>query len=62
MLAFFLNAVIDQRAEAWLQEHGQLEAAEAKIEAMYATQGVRVLVMRGAFPRGMTAADLPCWE
>jgi methylmalonyl-CoA mutase len=40
MLAFFLNAAIDQRAELWLKEHGQLEAAQAKIDAKYAAKGL----------------------
>ncbi|HEY3271778.1 MAG TPA: methylmalonyl-CoA mutase family protein, partial [Geothrix sp.] len=40
MLAFFLNAAIDQRAELWLKEHGQLEAAQAKINAKYAARGL----------------------
>ena len=40
MLAFFLNAAIDQRAEMWLKEHGQLEAAQAKINAKYAAKGL----------------------
>ncbi len=40
VLAFFLNAAIDQRAEVWLQEHGQMAAAQAKINAKYAAKGM----------------------
>ncbi len=40
VLAFFLNAAIDQCAEAWLAEHGQLEAAQAQIDAKYAAKGM----------------------
>ncbi len=40
VLAFFLNAAIDQRAEAWLAEHGELAAAQAKLDAKYAAKGM----------------------
>ena len=40
VLAFFLNAAIDQRAEVWLAEHGQLAAAQAKIDTKYAAKGM----------------------
>jgi methylmalonyl-CoA mutase len=52
MLAFFLNAVIDQRAEAWLEEHGQLGEAQARIEAMYAARGCLRPHYEGALPEG----------
>ncbi len=52
MLAFFLNAVIDQRAEAWLVEHGQLEATQARIEALYAAQGRVRPSYEGPLPEG----------
>ncbi|HJV47990.1 MAG TPA: methylmalonyl-CoA mutase family protein, partial [Geothrix sp.] len=52
MLAFFLNAAIDQRAEAWLKEHGQMEAAQAKIDAMYAAKGLSRPRYEGSLPEG----------
>ena len=52
MLAFFLNAAIDQRAEAWLLEHGQMVAAQAKIDAMYAAKGLARPRYEGALPEG----------
>jgi isobutyryl-CoA mutase len=52
MLAFFLNAVIDQRAEAWLKEHGQLEVAQARIEAIYAAKGCPRPRYEGTLPEG----------
>jgi isobutyryl-CoA mutase len=52
MLAFFLNAAIDQRAEAWLKEHGKLEVAQAKIDAIYAGKGLKRPTYGGALPDG----------
>ena len=52
MLAFFLNAAIDQRAEHWLKEHGQLKTAQAKIEAMYVAKGLTRPRYEGALPEG----------
>jgi methylmalonyl-CoA mutase len=52
MLAFFLNAAIDQRAELWLREHGQLEAAQAKIDALYAAKGMARPRYGEALPEG----------
>ncbi len=58
MLAFFLNAAIDQRAESWLKEHGQLEAAQAKINAKYAAKGLTRPRYEGALPEGNTGLGL----
>jgi len=52
MLAFFLNAAIDQRAEHWLKEHGQMEAAQAKIHALYAAKGLARPRYAGELPEG----------
>ncbi|HEX7599404.1 MAG TPA: methylmalonyl-CoA mutase family protein, partial [Polyangia bacterium] len=52
MLAFFLNAAIDQRAEHWLKEHGQLKTAEAKIDALYAAKGQVRPSYEGPLPEG----------
>ena len=58
MLAFFLNAAIDQRAELWLKEHGQLEAAQAKIDAKYAAKGLRRPRYAEAMPEGNNGLGL----
>jgi methylmalonyl-CoA mutase len=52
MLAFFLNAAIDQRAEQWLKEHGQMDAAQAKIDALYASKGMARPRYEGGLPEG----------
>jgi len=63
MLAFFLNAAIDQRAEHWLKEHGQLKTAQAKIEAMYVAKGLTRPRYEGALPEGNEWSwGSPCWE
>jgi len=52
MLAFFLNAAIDQRAEHWLKEHGQLRTTQAKIDALYAAKGLSRPRYEGDLPEG----------
>ena len=52
MLAFFLNAAIDQRAEQWLKEHGQMAAAQAKIDALYAAKSMARPRYAGELPEG----------
>ncbi|HJW72870.1 MAG TPA: methylmalonyl-CoA mutase family protein [Geothrix sp.] len=52
MLAFFLNAAMDQRAELWLKEQGQLEAAQAKLRASYASKGMALPRYEGSLPEG----------
>ena len=58
MLAFFLNAAIDQRAEAWLREHGKLEEAERAIEAKFAARGLARPRYEGALPDGNNGLGL----
>jgi methylmalonyl-CoA mutase len=58
ILAFFLNAAIDQRAEAWLKEHGQMEEAQKKIDALYAAKGLRRPIYGGGLPEGNTGLGL----
>ncbi|MDR3684166.1 MAG: methylmalonyl-CoA mutase family protein [Geothrix sp.] len=58
MLAFFLNAAIDQRAEHWLKEHGQLKTAQAKIDALYAAKGLARPRYEGALPEGSDGLGL----
>ena len=52
MLAFFLNAAMDQRAEQWLRERGQLEAAIARVDADCAARGVARPAYGGPLPEG----------
>ena len=58
MLAFFLNAAIDQRAEQWLKESGQMEAAQAKIDAMYLAKGLARPRYAGTLPEGNSGFGL----
>ncbi len=50
MLAFFLNAAVDQQCERWLRENGKAEEAERTIDRMYRERGL---------PRPRYRADLP---
>ncbi len=58
LLAFFMNAAIDQRAEQWLLEHGQMEAAQAKIDTLYAAEGMARPAYAGGLPTGNTGLGL----
>ncbi|HEY9897587.1 MAG TPA: methylmalonyl-CoA mutase family protein, partial [Pantanalinema sp.] len=48
LLAFFLNAAIDQQIEKHLSESGEWEAAEAKIDAHFKALGLERPAYRGA--------------
>ncbi|MBL8730791.1 MAG: methylmalonyl-CoA mutase family protein [Planctomycetes bacterium] len=50
LLAFFLNAAIDQQCERWLHEHGKVDAANAHIDELFRTRGL---------PRPRYRAELP---
>lgn len=52
VLAFFLNAAIDQRAEQWLKDQGQLAEAKKKIQAMYQAKGIQPPSYHGDLPQG----------
>ncbi len=52
MLAFFLNAAIDQRAEKWLLENGQMEAAQAHLKAKFVALGQPLPSYAGGLPEG----------
>ncbi|MBK8727619.1 MAG: cobalamin-dependent protein [Holophagaceae bacterium] len=58
LLAFFMNAAIDQRAEKWLVEHGQMDAAQQKIDALYAAKGLARPRYAGALPEGNAGLGL----
>ncbi len=52
VLAFFLNAAIDQQCERWLREQGQADAVGARIDARYAERGLPRPRYRGDLPDG----------
>jgi methylmalonyl-CoA mutase len=58
VLAFFLNAAIDQRAEQWLKDQGQLAEAQNKIQAMYQAKGIPLPSYHGNLPQGHNGLGL----
>jgi methylmalonyl-CoA mutase len=52
MLAFFLNAAIDQQCELYIREHGLEADVEAKLQALYDDQGRERPVYNGRLPVG----------
>ncbi len=58
MLAFFLNAAIDQRAEAWLREQGRLEAAQRGLAERCTVLGLEPPRYGGDLPEGNSGLGL----
>ncbi len=58
LLAFFMNAAMDQLAEKWLSEHGQMEEAQKKIAALYAAKGLSRPTYAGGLPEGNAGLGL----
>ncbi len=52
MLAFYVNAAIDQNAEKWLKEQGKLEEASRKIDSIFAGKGLKRPRYAGNLPEG----------
>ena len=52
LLAFFLNAAIDQQCERWLEEHGKADEASRKIDELYAAKSLPRPRYRGELPQG----------
>jgi len=50
ILAFFLNAAIDQQCEKYIKENGLEAEVEAKIEQIYATKGAERPTYQGELP------------
>lgn len=55
LLAFFMNAAIDQECEKFIHEHGLREHVEEKIDALYAAKGLQ----RPQYRHGDGTTDLP---
>ena len=60
VLAFFLNAAIDQRVERHLRKRGELEKVRARFEAELRARGSRCRVMAGRFRPATTARGSAC--
>ncbi len=52
ILAFFMNAAIDQGCEKYLRAEGRLDAVDAEIDAIYRAKGLPRPRYRGALPEG----------
>jgi len=58
ILAFFMNAAIDQQVEQHLRTTGQWDAMQPKIDAWFAARGRERPVYRGELPAGNTGLGL----
>jgi methylmalonyl-CoA mutase len=52
LLAFFMNAAIDQQCEKWISEHGKWDEVEAKVAERYRGLNRPVYSADGEFPAG----------
>ena len=52
LLAFFMNAAIDQECEALIRAEGKVSEVEATIAALYAQRGVERPLYQGELPEG----------
>jgi len=52
VLAFFLNAAVDQQCEKWLRENGRLDGAVARADEIYAKAGLARPKYRRDLPAG----------
>jgi isobutyryl-CoA mutase len=52
MLAFFMNAAIDQQCELYIRNHGLVAETEARIEALYRQKGTLRPSYQGSLPAG----------
>ena len=58
ILAFFMNAAIDQNVEKYLTEHNLWEAVEAKLKAKFDDQGLKRPAYEGDLPKGNNGLGL----
>jgi len=52
LLAYFMNAAIDQRCEQWIHEQGKADEFEKKIDSIFQERGVERPRYSGDLPRG----------
>jgi methylmalonyl-CoA mutase len=52
LLAFFLNAAIDQQCEIYIRANGLEDAVKAKIASIYANKNLEVPTYQGGLPKG----------
>jgi len=58
MVAYFMNAAIDQQCELYIKEHGLEKEVEAKIEALYKEKGTVRPHYQGKIPEGNNGLGL----
>ena len=58
ILAFFMNAAIDQNVEKYLTENNLWEAVEAKLKAKFDDQGLKRPAYEGELPKGNNGLGL----
>jgi methylmalonyl-CoA mutase len=58
ILAFFMNAAIDQQCEKYIIENGLVDEVKAKIKAIYDNKGLPVPVYQGELPEGNNGLGL----
>ena len=58
LLAYFLNAAIDQQCEKYIVENGLEAEVRARIAADYAAKGMEIPTYRGALPEGNNGLGL----
>lgn len=52
LLAFYMNAAIDQQCEKYIRENGLVEEVKAKIAAIFKAKGTKQPVYRSGLPQG----------
>jgi methylmalonyl-CoA mutase len=60
LLAFFLNAAIDQQCELYIRKEARSEEVEARIREIYAQKGVSRPTYQGELPRATTGWGSCC--
>ncbi len=58
MVAYFMNAAIDQQCELYIKAHGLEKEVEAKIEAIYKAKGTKRPHYQGKIPEGNNGLGL----
>ncbi|MFN8257579.1 MAG: methylmalonyl-CoA mutase family protein [Bacteroidales bacterium] len=58
MVAFFMNAAIDQECEIYIREHGMVEEVEHKIDQIYKKKGALRPKYNGTLPEGNNGLGL----